>query len=84
MRNRYGVNYDFVKVSENTYRFDMDEKEMNYCRFGGLEGQQTLNYSELGFFDPSGGPFVSVGGEIEGKKISRIFLEEQKIFLEVA
>lgn len=83
MRNRHGVKYDFVEVSESTYQFVMDEEEMKYCRFGGLEGQDRLDYSNLGFFDPSGGPFVGLGGKIDGKRISRIFVEDFKVFMDV-
>ena len=64
MKNRYGVEYTFVKYDDNLYRFNMDEEEMKYMRMGGREGQEQIDMNDLGFFDPSGGPFVSVGGKI--------------------
>ena len=84
MKNRYGVEYSFVAVGPATYEFHMDSGEMNYCRYGGLEGQDILDYNNLGFFDPSGGPFVSVGGTVENRVITQIRVVGDQIFLEVA
>jgi hypothetical protein len=64
MKNRYGVEYCFVKYDDNLYRFNMDEEGMNYMRMGGKEGQDGIDFNDLGFFDPSGGPFVAVGSKI--------------------
>ena len=43
----------------------------------------NVDYKDLGFFDPSGGPFISEGFEFHGMKVKRIFVEEGKIFVEV-
>ena len=64
MKNRYGVEYSYVKYDDNLYRFNMDEEQMKYMRFGGKEYQEGIDLNDLGFFDPSGGPFVQVGGKI--------------------
>ena len=64
MKNRYGVEYCFVKYDDNLYRFNMDEEGMNYMRMGGIEGQEGIDPYNLGFFDPSGGPFVAIGSKI--------------------
>jgi hypothetical protein len=64
MKNRYGVEYCFVKYDDNLYRFNMSEEGMNYMRMGGIEGQEELDHYNLGFFDPSGGPFVAIGSKI--------------------
>lgn len=69
MRNRYGDNYTFEKVNDNTYTIVGDLK---YWRFGGREGQREMDLTDLGFVDPSGGPFIAVGTEIEGRRICRI------------
>ena len=69
MRNRYGDNYTFEKVNDNTYTI---VGNLKYWRFGGREGQQEMDLTDLGFVDPSGGPFIGVGAEIEGRKIVRI------------
>ena len=48
--------------------------------------------TDLGFVDPSGGPFLAVGGDIEGHRIRRIsvvtewvtpFQKDQVILFEV-
>ena len=80
MKNRYGDVYDFLKISDNEYKF---VGEVKYCRFGGKEGQQFVDVNDLGFFDPSGGPFISEGFVIEGRKVNRIKSTEHGIFLEV-
>jgi hypothetical protein len=64
MKNRYGVEYSYVKYDDNLYRFNMDEEGMKYMRVGGKEGQDGIDRTDLGFFDPSGGPFVAVGSKI--------------------
>jgi hypothetical protein len=64
MKNRYGVEYNYVKYDDNLYRFNMSEEGMNYMRIGGREYQDSIDKNDLGFFDPSGGPFVAVGSKI--------------------
>jgi hypothetical protein len=80
MRNRYGNEYEFIKVADNSYKIEGD---LSYWRFGGKEGEQGVNSSDLGFVDPSGGPFISIGYEIEGRKVKRISNEPSVIFFEV-
>lgn len=86
MRNRYGNEYEFVKLDENTY---IVKGELKYWRFGGREGQLQFDFNDLGFADPSGGPFISLGMKIEGREVKRISAGgdldgEAKITLEVA
>lgn len=69
MKNRYGNEYSFEKVDDNTYTI---VGELSYWRFGGREGQSGMDFTDLGFVDPSGGPFIGVGANIEGRKIVRI------------
>lgn len=64
MKNRYGVEYSYVKYDDNLYRFNMAEEHMKYMRYGGKEFQDGIDSNDLGFFDPSGGPFVQVGGKL--------------------
>ena len=64
MKNRYGVEYSYVKYDDNLYRFNMDEEHIKYMRFGGKEDQDGIDMTDLGFFDPSGGRFVAVGSKI--------------------
>jgi len=80
MRNRHGDVYSFEKVDENTYQIVGDLK---YWRYGGNDGEEAINYSNLGFVDPSGGPFISRGYLIEGRKVVRIAAVGEKIYFEV-
>ena len=64
MKNRHGIEYSFVKVGDNLYRFDMAEEGMDYMRVGGKNNQPGIDYNDLGMFDPSGGPYVAVGERI--------------------
>jgi len=72
MRNRYGNEYQFEQVNDNTYTIKGD---LSYWRFGGRKGQEKMDFTDLGFVDPSGGPFIAVGASIEGRKIVRISAE---------
>jgi hypothetical protein len=73
MRNRYGDRYEIKHLSEDTYTIAGDLK---YWRFGGREGQATIDMGDLGFVDPSGGPFIGVGCKIDGREIVRIAYDE--------
>ena len=80
MKNRYGDEYSFEKVSEGVYTIVGDLK---YWRMGGREGQAQMDFSDLGFVDPSGGPFIEVGMRIEDRKINRIRSVGEELFFEV-
>jgi hypothetical protein len=80
MKNRYGDEYRFRKLTDNTYTIEGD---LSYWRFGGREGQQQMDMSDLGFVDPSGGPFISIDYPIDGRMVKRIGLVEGKIVFEV-
>ena len=80
MKNRYGVEYSFEPVSDNTYTI---VGALEYWRYGGREGQEQMDFTDLGFVDPSGGPFISLGMKIEGREITRIRTEGEKILFEV-
>lgn len=81
MKNRYGDEYTFNKVSDNIYTIVGDLK---YWRYGGREGQEQMDFSDLGFVDPSGGPFIELGMSIEGRKIKKIsVVANDDIYFEV-
>ena len=89
MKNRHGVEYHFEEISPGVYTIRGDLK---YWRFGGHEGVSGVDMSDLGFVDPSGGPFLAIGGDIEGHRIRRIsvvtewvtpFRKDQVILFEV-
>ena len=80
MKNRYGDEYSFSQVNENTYTI---VGALEYWRYGGREGQEQMDFTDLGFVDPSGGPFIELGMTINGRKIRRISAEGEKILFEV-
>lgn len=80
MRNRYGVEYSFEKINENTYTI---VGKLDYWRYGGQDGREFIDYNNLGFVDPSGGPFITTGGIINGRKIVRISLVAEQLHFEV-
>jgi hypothetical protein len=80
MKNRYGDEYAFEKIDENTYTIVGDLK---YWRYGGKEGQDQMDFNDLGFVDPSGGPFIATGHVIEGRKVNRIRAMGEQLFFEV-
>lgn len=80
MRNRYGDHYEFESVGTHTY---IITGELNHWRYGGKEGQQSIDDNDLGFVDPSGGPFISPGYIIEGRKVVRIYLFNDQLYFDV-
>ena len=71
-KNRYGDAYTFSILEDLRYLFVMSGDSMKYARFGGLEGQEKVDHQNLGMFDPSGGPYVALGMEINDRKITHI------------
>lgn len=80
MKNRYGNEFEFEAVDSNTYRITGDLK---YWRYGGHTGAEQVDTDDLGFADPSGGPFISPGYMIEGRQVVRIQLVGDDLHLHV-
>lgn len=74
MKNRYGDEYDFVEVDRDTLAMVGD---LNYWIYGGKEGQNNVDLSDLGSVDPSGGPYISIGTIINGRKVVHISALDQ-------
>ena len=85
MKNRYNIEYSFAKVEDSLYQFHIPESETSLIRVGGRE-EAEINMEDLGFFDPSGGPFVEVGSKIyEGCNaltVTRIMSRADGLFVE--
>jgi hypothetical protein len=79
--NRHGDSYYFEPIDDNKLKFVMESRSMEYIRFGGKEN--TLDYNDLGFFDPSGGPFIEIGTTIQGKTVTKISSTGDGIILEI-
>lgn len=74
MKNRYGMNYSFEKIDDTHYRFVIEKAR--YMRYGG-------GPDKLEFVDPEGGPFISEGYEIDGRKVVALASTDDGIILEV-
>jgi hypothetical protein len=72
MKNRYGDEYHWERINDNEYKFVMEGKSLDYCRWGGKEGQRGIDPNDLGMFDPSGGPYVDIGRLIEVGTVTHI------------
>ena len=72
MKNRYGDEYSWEKLSDKEYKFVMEGDSLEYASVGGKEGQSGIDYNDLGMFDPSGGPYVTLGGTLAGGVITHI------------
>lgn len=80
MKNRHGQIYSFAKIGDDAYTITGD---LQCWRYGGREGQNGIDLSDLGFVDPSGGPFIGIGSIIEGRRVRRISADGHQITFEV-
>lgn len=80
--NRYNDSYYWKKLNENTFQFCMQGNGLEYCRVGAKE-EASLDYQDLGMFDPSGGPYISLGTKIDGQKITRLYYTDADFYAEV-
>lgn len=76
--NRYGRPWSWEPITESTFLFKMDKDDMMWCREG--HTQDGFIY----FFDPSGGPYVGVGGTIDNIPITRIIPTPEGYVAEVS
>ena len=84
MKNRYGDEYHWEKISDNEYKFVMEGDSMKWCRYGGKEVQEELDLNDLGMFDPSGGPYVGIGSLVEGRVVEHIRSADETFIVKVA
>lgn len=79
-KNRYGDTYWWEEIDEpNHYAFMMEGNSMKWCRSSWNE-----ETGDITMFDPSGGPFISVGSSLDGKTIKRIFVYGDTYGVEVS
>ena len=82
--NRYGDQYFWHPVDENTYEFKMSGISLDYARMGfKISEEEKVDYTDLAFFDPSGGPYVDYGTRIDGRKVCHIENHNGCFFVEV-
>jgi len=80
-KNRNGTEYWFERAGGKTV-YTIKGK-LEYWRFGGREGVPGVDLDNLGFVDPSGGPYLEVGMTVEGRKIKKIWSNEGGIFFDL-
>lgn len=73
--NRYGDKNRLVHVGENTYVLNFDPNG-SCCRLIFDEDPGSIKA-----VDPSGGPFISVGDEVDGRVVKEIMMIENKIHI---
>lgn len=64
--NRYGYDIHLESLTDSKWLLKIDEKA-NYTRVGGKNLPDDIEY-----VDPEGGPFLSVGGSVEGRAVTKI------------
>ena len=79
-KNRYGDEYEFKLIDANTY---LIEGDLKYWRYGGMEGEHSVNTDNLGMMDPSGGPYIALGMMLNGHPITRLYVKDDKHYVEV-
>lgn len=68
---RYGYNHKLKHVEGNLWQFEADPKSCGTYRCIGWVGEYAPGI-EIEAFDPEGGPYMSVGSSVGGKKIKSI------------
>jgi hypothetical protein len=82
-KNRNGDEYWFEAVWPNRVKFVMPGESLKYGRMGGKEGEDGIKPSDLGMFDPYGGPYICVGSMVEGREVLKISAIEDGFILEL-
>lgn len=67
LNSRGGIDNRLVQVEGEPLKFQL-KTDFNY-----RVGFRDENIDECTFIDPAGGPFITVGSEIEGYKVKAIY-----------
>ena len=73
--NRWRVSNELVQSVKDKNKFYLifgDPKEWDWCRVLFKEGETDYNCKDFYAVDPSGGPFMAIGGKIRGYTIESI------------
>ena len=82
--NRYGDQYFWHPINENTYEFKTVGNFTEHCRMGfKVSDEERVDYTDLLFFDPSGGPFVDYATVIDDRKMCHIEWHSGSFYVEV-
>ena len=66
LNSRYGLDNRLIQVDEDPLKFELKTNH-NY-----RVGFKDENMEEYTFIDPAGGPFITIGSEIDGHKVKAI------------
>lgn len=78
MINRHGVQYSFEPIDKNTYKLIGDFG--NFIRYGAMDGETKVDFNNLRFVDPSGGPFIGIGSFVDGREVTKISAKGTEVF----
>lgn len=78
LKSRYGETHRLERIGEKDSHLFLFVPADRYYRIG---IDSHINNS-IEFVDPSGGPFIYVGGEVEGNIVKYISKKEQGIVIE--
>ena len=76
--NRYNNCYWFEEIEPNKYEIKGD---LDHWRFGGKKDTPGVDLEDLGFADPSGGPFISLGAKYLDREIININGADNKVVI---
>lgn len=77
LSNRYGDKNHLVYDEEKLAHIEFDENS-----YGGLRVMlKDGNQDEFEMIDPSGGPYISIGGELDGKIVKEIFWKPNHYYI---
>lgn len=82
--NRYGDEWWWTEESENIFKFNMTGNSLKYARMGGELNEERTKMETIHMFDPSGGPYIAIGGKIGDKVITRIWTVDDTFYVEVS
>lgn len=80
--NRWRVSNELVQSVKDKNKFYLifgDPKEWDWCRVLFKEGETDYNSKDFYAVDPSGGPFMAIGGKINGYIIESISEESRDV-----
>lgn len=78
--NRYRSENQLIQSVKDTHKWYLvfnNPIEIDWCRILLKEGEHDFSKKDYFAIDPSGGPFISVGSEIEGYKVTKISRDER-------
>lgn len=67
--NRYYNNVYLEQISVDEYQLHGPVEIFNYMRIGFNNDKKNIDYTDINFIDPDGGPFLSIGTKLNNNLI---------------